>query len=147
MTLNTAGISPVISEPGNFAQMAVGSYTGDGSTSANINLGFTPKFFKLYDLTDVFSWEWVFGMPANDTWYNTGSADAAIDTNNVISTNGALNTVNSPGVYSPSGNGPGDGTLINTTLSVWAPNAANPSCTLTTNGLVNGKSYVWVAFG
>jgi hypothetical protein len=102
---------------------------------------------KLFDLTDVYSWEWVQGMPANDTIYFTGSADMAIDANNVISTNGQLNAVASAGVYSPSGNGPGDGSLINTSLSVWAPNAANPNCTIGTNGLINGKSYVWMAFG
>ena len=87
-------------------------------------------------------------MPANDTIYFTGSADMAIDTNNVISTNGKLNSVTSAGVYSPSGNGPGDGTLINTSLTIWGPDPTNPNnCTIGANGLVNGKSYVWFAFG
>ena len=103
---------------------------------------------KLIDLTDVFSWEWVQGMPANDTIYFTGSADMAIDANNVISTNGKLNSVTSAGVYSPSGNGPGDGTLVNTSLTIWGPDPTNPNnCTIGANGLVNGKSYVWFAFG
>ncbi len=148
MTLATSGINPQVSEPGNFAQMATGIHTGDGSASASILLGFTPKFFKLYDLTDVFSWEWVQGMPANQTWYQTGSSDAAIDSNNVISTNGKLFPVSSAGVYSPAGNGPGDGTLVNTSISVWGPDPTlGYVCQLTTNGLVNAKSYVWVAFG
>lgn len=148
MTLATSGIAPQVSEPGNFAQMATGIHTGDGSAAANINLGFTPKFFKLYDLTDVFSWEWVQGMPATNTWYDPGSGNRSIDTNTVIATNGKLFAVNSAGVYSPAGNGPGDGTLINTTLTVWGPDpTAAFVCQLTTNGLVNAKAYVWVAFG
>ena len=147
MTLATAGITPVTQNPSNLLNFATGTYTGDGSASAPLNIDFTPKYVKLLDLTDVYSWEWVQGMPANDTIYFTGSADMAIDANNVISTNGQLNAVASAGVYSPSGNGPGDGSLINTSLSVWAPNAANPNCTIGTNGLINGKSYVWMAFG
>lgn len=148
MTLATSGINPQVSEPGNFAQMATGVHIGDGSAAANINLGFTPKFFKLYDLTDVFSWEWVQGMPATQTWYNTGSADAVIDTNSVIKSNGKLFTVNSAGVYDPNQGGANDGVLINTTLSVWGPDPTlTYVCQLSTNGLVNAKSYVWVAFG
>ena len=148
MTLATAGINSVTDSSTNMVQMATGTFTGDGSATAAINLGFTPKYFKLFDLTDVFSWEWVQGMPATDTWYQTGSADPAIDTNNVISTNGKLFSVTSAGVYSPTGNGSGDGTLINTSLSVWGPDPTlSYTCQLTTNGLVSGKSYVWVAFG
>ena len=148
MTLATAGITPVTQNPSNLLNFASGTYTGDGSASAQLNIDWTPKYVKLIDLTDVFSWEWVQGMPANDTIYFTGSADMAIDTNNVISTNGKLNSVSSAGVYSPAGNGPGDGTLINTSLTVWGPDPTNPNnCTIGANGLVNGKSYVWFAFG
>lgn len=147
MTLATAGITPVTQNPSNLTNFATGTYTGDGSASAQLNIDFTPKYVKIWDLTDVFSWEWCQGMPANDTIYFTGSADMAVDTNNVISTNGQLVSVSSSGVYSPGGNGPGDGTLINTSLSVWNPNAANPNCTIGTNGLISGKSYVWMVFG
>ena len=148
MTLATAGIAPINSVPGCFAQMATGTYTGDGSATANVNLGFTPKYFKLYDITDVFSWEWVQGMPATQTWYQTGSSDAAIDSNTVIQTNGKLNTVTGVGVYDPNQGGANDGVLINTTLTVWAPDQTKTFvCQLSTNALVNAKAYVWVAFG
>ena len=78
MTLATAGITPVTQNPSNLLNFASGTYTGDGSTSAQLNIDWTPKYVKLIDLTDVFSWEWVQGMPANDTIYFTGSADMAI---------------------------------------------------------------------
>lgn len=148
MTLATAGIAPRISAPCNSAQMATGVFTGDGSATANINLGFTPKYFKLFDITDVFSWEWVDGMAATNSWYTTGAADPAIDTNSVIKTNGKVNTVTGVGVYDPNQGGANDGVLINTTLSVWAPDPTlTYVCQLSTNGLVNNKSYVWVAIG
>jgi hypothetical protein len=87
-------------------------------------------------------------MPATDTWYQTGSADPAIDTNSVIVTNGKINTVTGAGVYDPAQGGANDGVLINTTLSVYGPDPTLAyTCQLSTNGLVNAKAYVWVAFG
>ncbi len=148
MTLATAGITPVTQNPSNLLNFASGTFTGDGSATAVINLDWTPKYVVLWDLTDTYRWEWCQGFPANDTIYQTGGADIAVDTNNVISTNGKLNSVTSAGVYTPTGNGPGDGTLVNTSITVWGPDPTNSSnCTITTNGLVNGKSYVWMAFG
>ena len=148
MTLATAGITPVTQNPSNLLNFASGTFTGDGSATAQINIDWTPKYVVLWDLTDTYRWEWCQGFPANDTIYQTSAADIAVDANNVISTNGKLNAVTSAGVYSPTGNGAGDGTLINTSITVWGPDPTNPNnCQITTNGLVNGKSYVWMACG
>jgi hypothetical protein len=148
MTLATAGIPAVTNTQPTMPQFATGSFTGDGSATANVNLGFTPKYFKLFDLTDVTSWEWVQGMPATNTWYDPGNGNRSIDTNTVIKTNGKLTTVTGVGVYDPNQGGANDGVLINTSLSVWAPDQTLTfNCQLSTNGLVNAKAYVWIAFG
>ena len=145
MTLATSGITPVTEDYN--VKMATGTFTGDGSAAANINIGFTPKYFKLFDISDVFSWEWVQGMAATNTWYTTGAADPAVDTNSVIKTNGQITQQVGVGVYDPNQGGANDGVLINTTVNVFGPNLALPFLTLSTNALVNAKAYVWVAFG
>ena len=146
MTLATAGINPVTYDSP--ASIATGTFTGDGSTTAAINLGFTPKYFKLFNITDVLSWEWVQGMAATKTIYFTGAADMAVDTNTVVATNGKLTSTTQVGVYAPGTQSADGGTLTNTTLSVYGQDhSLSYVCQLTTNGLVNAKLYVWVAIG
>lgn len=147
MTLNVSGISAITNNMSAPLKMATGTYTGDGSGSIAVNVGFTPTFVKIYDITDVTTYEWVQGMPATDSIKITTVPAYTVDTNTAVATNGVVSTITTSGVYPPGTQGPGDGTLINTSLQVWSPNLALPQLTFGSVANTNAKAYVWLAFG
>jgi hypothetical protein len=146
MTLNASGVGPY-SQAGGIVNFASGGYTGDGSGSILVSVGFTPRFVKVYDMTDGTIYEWAEGMPATDSIKTTTAPAQSVDTNSAVVTNGAIVTVTTTGVYPPGTQEPGDGTLIGTSVTYNSPNLALPQLTLGSVCNVNSKVYAWIAFG
>lgn len=142
--LHSSGINPVTN--GSLEYFATGTFTGDGSGTVGVNIGFTPQYALLIDMTTPDRYEWVQGMAATDSLLLTGSADLAVDANSAVVTNGALNTVVSAGVYPPGTQEPGGGTIQNSgNISVWAPDKTKAQLTFGIN--VSTHLYVWIAMG
>lgn len=71
------------SQSGGKANIATGSFTGAGA-EVDIELGFNPRFIKLYNVTDATTYEFCEGMPSGATFKTvTGGAQTA-DTNSII---------------------------------------------------------------
>ncbi|HUD11673.1 MAG TPA: hypothetical protein VMS08_04650 [Candidatus Saccharimonadia bacterium] len=147
MSLNTAGISAITNNMSAPLKMATGTYTGDGSGSILVNVGFTPTYVKIWDVTDATIYEWVQGLPATDSIKVVTAGTTTVDTNTAVATNGVTSTIATSGVYPPATQGPGDGTLINTSLQVWSPNLALPQLTFGSVANVSAKLYVWMCLG
>lgn len=147
MTLNVSGISAITNNMSAPLKEATGTYTGDGSGSILVNVGFTPTSAKVYDMTDATTYEWVQGMAATDSIKVVTAGTMTVDTNSAVVTNGVVSTITTTGVYPPGTQEPNDGTLINTSLQVWSPNLANPQLTFGSVANVSGKLYVWIARG
>jgi hypothetical protein len=128
--------------------LATGGYTGDGSGTVQVFVGFTPKVFKLYNVTDVTTYEWVMGMPATNSLKVVTAGTMTVDTNSVVLTNGRMFSTSSTGVYQPPG-GAGAGTIINSgTISVFGTDpTVGYRLQIGSAGNVSGKSYVWAAWG
>lgn len=142
--LHSSGINPVTN--GSLEYFATGTFTGDGSGTVGVNVGFTPQFVLLLDMTTPKRYEWVNGMAATDSLLLTNAADLAIDANSAVVTNGALNTVVSAGGYPPGTSEPGGGTIQNSgNISVWAPDKTKAQLTFGIN--VTSTAYVWIAMG
>lgn len=148
MTLNALGISPLM-VAGGVASSAFGQYTGDGSGAITVALGFTPIWVKVFDWTDGTTYEWSAGAPATDSIKTTNATPpvVSVDTNSAVVSNHNIQSVSSAGVYPPGTQGPGDGTLINTTVEVDSPNLALPQLVLGSVCNVNAKAYTFVALG
>ncbi len=97
------------------AQFASGKITGDGNTT-QINLGFVPRWFKLYNETDTIIWEKTTDTTAADCWKYTSSANALDTGSHVLFT--------------------GDGTTL-------AEGVGYVTCD--TTAIPNSKVYSWVA--
>jgi len=153
MTLNASGISPDNYQA--FGNIATGHYQGDASGDITVNLGFTPTYVKLIDMaasTGSSVWEWMLGMAAGDTLLTTGTVDSAIDANSVIQSNAALVSATEPGVYAQGTQEPNDGTIINTSVSVYSPDKTKAQLKFSsgTGGQLANQSthtYVWLAIG
>jgi hypothetical protein len=147
MTLNASGIVPVTYDVNN-ASLATGTYTGDGSGSIQVFVGFTPKMVKIIDVTDVTTYEWVQGMPATNSIKVVTAGTVTIDTNSAVLTDGKLFVQSSTGQYQPPG-GAGSGTIINSgNILVWGTDPTlNYRCVFGAVANVSGKSYVWYALG
>jgi hypothetical protein len=150
MTNAVSHISPINYNA--MANIATGYYTGDASGAIPVDIGFTPTWVKVVDMsatTSPTSYEWILGMAATDSLIETQVApQPVIDTNTNISTNGVINTgIVSAGVYLPSGSGAGDGTLSNTSVSDYSITQSGNRLTFGTNLNTTSHSYVWVAVG
>lgn len=143
--LHSSGINPVTN--GSLEYFATGTFTGDGSGTVGVNIGFTPQFVLLIDMTLAKRYEWVNGMAATDSELLNGTGPAfSVDANSAIVTNGALNTVVSAGVYPPGTQEPGGGTIQNSgNISVWAPDKTKAQLTFGIN--VTSSLYTWIAMG
>jgi hypothetical protein len=143
MSLATTGVQ-ALDQAGSIVNFANGYYTGDGSGAFPVYVGFTPRFVKIYDITDQTSFEWAEGFPATDSWKQVAAGTITLDTGTTILTNGTVITVTE---VSYGGNGAGDG--VNGTQSVIEAydNLAVAQLTFGTNANVSGKVYSWVAFG
>src|SRR5579863_4825122 len=147
MSNNTAGVSPITNSMSAPLNEATGTYTGDGSGSIAVNVGFTPTYVKVFDMTDATTYEWVQGMAATDSIKTVTAGTMTVDTNTAVATNGVVSSVTTTGVYQPGSQGPGDGALINTTVNVFSPNLALPQLTLGSVVNTSSKLYVWIARG
>jgi hypothetical protein len=146
MSLNTSGITPY-SQSAGIVNAAAGAYTGDGSGSILVNVGFTPRRVKVFDITDATTYEWVEGMPATNSFKVVTAGTMTVDTNSAVVTNGAIVTVTETGVYPPGQQVPGDSTLVNTSVIYESPNLALPQLTLGPVCNVSAKVYAWWAEG
>ena len=147
MTLNATGIS-ALDQSGGITNFANGFYTGDGSGSINVNLGFTPRYVKVWNITDDNAWEWCEGMPAtggppatNSVVVRTGST-FSIDTSGLITANGTVVTATE---VEYGGNGPGDGTNGTQSVTEVYDNLAVPQLVLASGLNTNAKVYAWIA--
>ncbi len=131
-----------------FGNISTGHFTGDGATTAvPVNLGFSPLYVKLIDMSTLESFEWVMGMAATDTIKAVGSGPTlAIDTTSAIVSNGKLTSATEPGVYAPGTQEPNDGTLVNTTVSVYSPDKTVTPLTFNLPAS-NSDAWVWIAIG
>lgn len=141
MTLNASGISPPYVIPGGVLNAAYFGYTGDGSGSITVNLGFVPSKVKINNLTDQIAWEWNAGMPLVDSVKTVANGTVTTDTSGLISAGLTDFTYNTAGIYQPGSQGPGDGTLINTTLTIRAPDKTKSQLVLATGLNTSAKVY------
>lgn len=146
MSNNTVGIG-AYGQAGNAYNFANGGYTGDGSGSIAVALGFTPRWVKILDVTGVIIYEWFADMPATDSIKTVTGGTTTIDTNSAVVSNGAQVTVSEVAPGTPGTQEPNDGTqgLVNVTYD--APNLANPQCVFGSVVNVNAHVYAWVAQG
>lgn len=149
MTLNANGPVPLM-EAGGIASAAYGKYTGDGSGAITIPLGFSPMYVKVWDETDGAgtTWEWNAGMAATHSFkiVNTSPTNT-VDTGTAIKSNHVITTNSGVGVYDPGQNGAGDGSLINTSFTIDAPDQTLPKLILATGLNTTSSLYSWVAWG
>jgi hypothetical protein len=145
--LNSSGVTPLM-EAASIASSAYGQYTGDGSGAVTVYLGFSPNWVKVYDETDGLSWEWNAGLAATHSLKTTFSTGVVtVDTGSAIVSNHVISSRTVPGVYLPSGNGAGDGTLGNTSVTVDAPDQTLPKLILATGLNTSSSLYGFVAQG
>lgn len=136
------------------AQIATGSYTGDGSAAAvAVQLGFTPVYVKVWNMSSSLMTEWIQGMASTPSTATIISMTAtsgviALNTSSQILSNGTITVTSEVGVYAPATQEPSGGTLINTSLSVYGINKANAQLSFgaTVNNVASAL-YVWVAMG
>lgn len=148
MTLNANGPIPLM-EAASIASSAYGQYTGDGSGAITIPLGFSPNWVKVIDETDLVIWEWNAGMAATHSIKTTIASPTVttLDTGSAIKSNHVISTRTVPGVYDPGQNGAGDGSLINTSKTVDAPDPAVAKLVLATGLNTTSSLYSWIAHG
>lgn len=145
MTLHASPPAPLL-QAASIASSAYGKYTGDGSGNISIPLGFSPNYIKVFNETDNTTWEWNAGMSATISCKNVAGTQT-MDTGSAIVSNHVITTNTTVGVYDPGGNGAGDGTIINTSVTVDAPDATLPRMLLATGLNTSAKVYNWVALG
>lgn len=135
------------------AQIATGSYTGDGSAAPQVMLGFTPVYVKVWNMSSSLMTEWIQGMASTPSTATIISMTAtsgviALNTSSQILANGTITVTTEVGVYAPATQEPSGGTLVNTSLSVYGINKANAQLSFgaTVNNVASAL-YVWVAMG
>ena len=144
MSLNSAGQGIDVDAAG-MAHIATAHWTGDGSGSVVINIGFIPTMVELFDMTGIKRYTWVLGMPATDTMLATNGA-LAVDTNSAVLTQWKLFSNTGGGTYAPGSQGPGEGTLISGAVSYYGPDKTL-SYQLTIGINVTSSLYQLVAHG
>jgi len=149
MSLNAAGLAPLNQSYG-VINMATGNYTGDGSGSIQVFVGFTPRMVKVYDITDVTTWEWVDGMPSTNTVKTVTGGTVTVDTNSLIVTNGTSYSIteNSAEEGSTPGTGAaGDGQTSDITITAEYPTLGTAQLTFGSGLNTSAKVYAFVAMG
>ena len=145
MTDKSAGIFPTFQSTS--AQIAVGSFTGDSSgTPLTVNIGFSPVYVALFDVTNTKRYEWVQGMASTDSFYLVTGADPSIDTNSAVVSNWTTASQTEPGDYAVNSSGAGVPTLINTSVTVPYQDRTK-SYTMQFGINVNSAAYTWIALG
>jgi hypothetical protein len=144
MSNNTVGVQ-ALSQSGGVVSFASGLYTGDGSGSMQVYIGFMPRHVFVLDVTDNTSWEWMEGMPATDTLKNAAGTQT-IDTGSAIVTSSDIITVTEVEPEgTPGQQGPGEGNQGTVTISIDSPLKTTPNLTLATGLNTSAKVYVWKA--
>jgi hypothetical protein len=146
MSLNTDGVL-YYSEAGGVASAAAGGYTGDGSGSFTLFCGFSPKWVKIVDITGVLVYEWIQGMPATNSVKTVTGGTTTIDTNSAIVSGSSIITETTAGVYKPGSQGPGGGTLVNTTIVKESPNTSGARLTIGSVCNVSAHVYAYTILG
>lgn len=146
MSNNSAGIG-AYGQAGSIVNFANGGYTGDGSGSIAVAVGFTPRWVKVYNITDATTYEWAADMPATDSIKTVTAGTMTVDTNSAIVTNGAQVTVTEVAPGTPGTQEPNDGTQGTISITYDNPNLANPQLTFGSVCNVSSKVYAWVAMG
>lgn len=153
MTNVTSGVYPN-SQAGGVTNLAIGYYVGDGAAGdIPVALGFTPRYVKLFNTTDNVYYEWLEGLPANDTLLDTGATGVVtLDTNAVIVTNGLSLTVTEMAVGAPGSQGPGEGTTGTVSVIEEYVNHAGTNLVFRAGSSgaranVASSLYYWMAFG
>jgi len=146
MSNNSAGV-PAISQSGSVVNFASGIYTGDGSGAINVAVGFTPRYVKVIDVTDVTQWEWMECLPATNTLKTTSVPGISIDTNSLIVANVDLITVTEVAYPSPGSQTPTDGTQGTVSIEFDSPYLTTPNLTFASGLNTSSKVYTWIAFG
>lgn len=141
MTLAANGI-PVLAQSGGVMNMASGVYTGDGSGAITVPIGFSPREVEVIDVTDATKWEWFDSLPATNTLKTVTAGTQTIDTGSLIVSNNAQITVTEEAF---GGNGPGEGVQGTVSLTIEAPNKANPQLVFASGLNTTGKVYAWKA--
>ena len=150
MTLATAHVQPVTYDTP--AQMATGTFTGDTSGAFIVDIGFTPKYVKAWQMSGAGSppivFEWCQGMAATDSITVVAAGTQSLDTGSTILANGKVVSTTETGIYAPGTQEPNDGTLINTTLNVFGIDKSLAyQLKFGANLNVNSMVTVWMALG
>lgn len=143
------------------ANFACGYYTGDGTQGQLvIPIGFTPRYVKLMNVTDLLFYEFFEGINAaagdtdnDDTYLTTGSSgDITVDDNTAIQTNASIVTATEMALNVPGSSSADLGTTGTTTVTFVKYDNTQPrlafnagSSGAVTN--VNSKVYYWMALG
>jgi hypothetical protein len=146
MTLNASGIG-AYGQQGSVSNFANGGYTGDGSGSIAVAVGFTPRWVKVVDYTGVVVWEWFADLPATIAVKTVTGGTTTMDTNSAIVTNGAQVTVTEMATGAPGSQEPGEGTTGTTTVTYDNPVLANPQLVFGSALNTSAHVYAWVAQG
>lgn len=152
MTNVTAGLKAV-GQAGGVANFASGTYTGDGTAGAmTVNVGFSPKYVCVQNVTDSITIEWFLGMAATNTTTRIANGTSALDTTSAIVSNNAIATATEVAYPPPGTSSADDGTSGTTTVSYESPNKALPQLVFNAGSSgalmnVSAKVYVWMALG
>ena len=152
-----------LGQAGGICNFASGYYTGDGTQGAIvIPIGFTPRYVKLINATDLLEYEYIEGLstaladtayPNEDTLLTTGSSgDITLDQNSVIQTNMKFVTATEVAYPASGSQSPDDGTLGTVAVIYEAPVQGDPRLTFLAGSAgaianVSTKKYVWYAIG
>lgn len=71
------------SQSAGMANIATGSFTSD-NTITEVNLGFQPRWVKVFNETDVIVWEWFEGMSATISIKTVTAGTTTADTTTAI---------------------------------------------------------------
>lgn len=146
MTLNTSGIG-AYGQAGSIVNFANGGYVGDGSGSVQVAIGFTPRRVKIYNVTDVTTYEWTADMPATNSFKVVTAGTMTVDTNSAVVTNNATVTVTEVATGAPGSQEPNDGTQGTVSVVYDNPVLANPQLVFGSVANVSAKVYAWTATG
>lgn len=118
-----AVVTQPIVNAGGLTNRATGKFTGTGSGTATVPVGFTPRKIKVIDTSNGNSWEWQAGM-GSSMLATVASTGVQTLTASLVTTDYADESITTTGVYAPGTSGPGEGTLIDTSVTV--ENDASP---------------------
>lgn len=71
------------SQSSGHANIATGSFTGAGA-AVDLELGFNPRYIKLFNMTDAMTYEFCEGMAATQTLKTVTAGTTTVDANSII---------------------------------------------------------------